>query len=408
MLAVAGAGTLDGVGGGLRLAQGAALVAVSDVHLGDPSCDVELFVDFLERGLPDDLAVLVLNGDVLDLWRAEPDEAFAVAAAAWARIEALRAGGVRVHYVIGNHDFPLLRALERQSELAGGPDAVAADPAAADFRVAPVTLPGRLPVDAWHHRYLPVVSGGRTVLIAHGDDVDFRWAAKTVLRAERVVERYYDWMATQDRDVVRAWKKEDLRKVFAAWVALRRAPGSAAPGADGPETAADVARGGDRASTGGVARLAEQLGRIAVVDRAAQNLGGVFGRVSARATVLLEQLLRPDPMAVWDRVRAAAAWARYPDVGPYPEPLGAIDVAAVDHVLCGHLHRPAMVGTPTTGVTITGAWVVGHPEWRPAYAVLRDGAMTLAEHRRAADPLVLAQMRIGWAAGPGAPAQLEA
>jgi len=90
------------------------LIACSDQHLGYENADKASFNEFLDDLKTDhDLTILVLLGDVVDMWRRD---AAGVFLENWDTIEKIQAlmPKVDVHYVAGNHDFHVLQ-LQRHS-----------------------------------------------------------------------------------------------------------------------------------------------------------------------------------------------------------------------------------------------------------------------------------------------------
>jgi UDP-2,3-diacylglucosamine pyrophosphatase LpxH len=82
-----------------------AIVAFSDVHLGYDQTDYDRFMEFLqELQSRDDLADVVIVGDLIDLWRRD---VVGLEFALSRYMEALKMlqKKVNVHYVVGNHDF---------------------------------------------------------------------------------------------------------------------------------------------------------------------------------------------------------------------------------------------------------------------------------------------------------------
>jgi UDP-2,3-diacylglucosamine pyrophosphatase LpxH len=82
-----------------------AIVAFSDVHLGYDRTDYDHFMEFLqELQNRDDLADVVIVGDLVDLWRRD---IVGLEFALSKYVEELKRlqNKVNVHYVLGNHDF---------------------------------------------------------------------------------------------------------------------------------------------------------------------------------------------------------------------------------------------------------------------------------------------------------------
>ncbi len=89
------------------------IIALSDVHLGYEKSNRDDFYRFLEACDSTDIEHLVLLGDILDFWRrnnariVEDD----VNALILNKLAGLKAK--HVHYVVGNHDYYLLRLSDR-------------------------------------------------------------------------------------------------------------------------------------------------------------------------------------------------------------------------------------------------------------------------------------------------------
>ena len=81
-------------------------VVISDVHLGTYGCKARELNDYLRSIQPE---ILVLNGDIVDVWRFSksffPDEHFMTIRI----ILAMMAKGTVVYFIPGNHDEALRR-----------------------------------------------------------------------------------------------------------------------------------------------------------------------------------------------------------------------------------------------------------------------------------------------------------
>jgi UDP-2,3-diacylglucosamine pyrophosphatase LpxH len=82
-----------------------AIIGFSDVHLGYDQTDYDHFTEFLQ-GLQnrDDLADVVIVGDLIDLWRRDVVGLEFALSRYMEELKILQKK-VNVHYVIGNHDF---------------------------------------------------------------------------------------------------------------------------------------------------------------------------------------------------------------------------------------------------------------------------------------------------------------
>jgi predicted phosphodiesterase len=175
------------------------IVVISDCHFGDATAlltrgDIVERL-FAELGLAGDIDMLVLLGDVWDLW----STGFREAAAAGAPFfKALTAWGVprECVFVVGNHDYHLWtvcedRRMRRESgwEEVEGISIDLTDMQAGEERVC---LLEDLPL--WvHYPFLGVEVGGKSVLLMHGHHLDFFsgsfWWAKTAWLARGVLGR---------------------------------------------------------------------------------------------------------------------------------------------------------------------------------------------------------------------------
>lgn len=90
------------------------IIAVSDVHLGCEGSNREAFMSFLSRCDSTDVDHLVLLGDILDFWRRNNAQVVIENADVLDRIACLKAKNV--HYIIGNHDYSIMRLSKRYEE----------------------------------------------------------------------------------------------------------------------------------------------------------------------------------------------------------------------------------------------------------------------------------------------------
>ncbi|NPE31056.1 hypothetical protein HNV12_24490 [Methanococcoides sp. SA1] len=87
------------------------IVVVSDVHLGMDEANEEKFIDFL-KGLDfENIEHFVLLGDIIDIWRRDFTKAVIECSRSLTLLNDL-ASKTKVHYVVGNHDYYLLRLSE--------------------------------------------------------------------------------------------------------------------------------------------------------------------------------------------------------------------------------------------------------------------------------------------------------
>lgn len=90
------------------------IIAVSDVHLGCSNSNRESFLHFLEKCDSPDIDHLVLLGDILDFWRRNNSCVIMENESILEKLTTLRAKNV--HYIVGNHDYLLLRVSKRYEE----------------------------------------------------------------------------------------------------------------------------------------------------------------------------------------------------------------------------------------------------------------------------------------------------
>lgn len=89
------------------------IIAVSDVHLGYDKCNYDAFASFLNKCNSSSIDHLVLLGDLFDFWRC--NNAHIVMAEKYAEIFNLLGNlSIKdVHYIVGNHDYYMLRLNKR-------------------------------------------------------------------------------------------------------------------------------------------------------------------------------------------------------------------------------------------------------------------------------------------------------
>lgn len=124
---------------------------LSDLHLGTYGCHADELYDYLSSIEPD---VLVLNGDIIDIWQFSKNYWPQSHMRVINRILKMISNGVKVYYITGNHD-ELLRRFT-------------------DFRLGDFTLSNKLILELPH---------GRKAWIFHGDVFDVtmknsKWLAK--------------------------------------------------------------------------------------------------------------------------------------------------------------------------------------------------------------------------------------
>ena len=85
------------------------VVVTSDHHLGYANADKAAFNSFLDNlSQKGDVTHLVLLGDVVDMWRRDASGVFLEHHDTVAKLLALKAKGVQIFYVAGNHDYHVL------------------------------------------------------------------------------------------------------------------------------------------------------------------------------------------------------------------------------------------------------------------------------------------------------------
>ena len=89
------------------------IVVASDVHLGYNKCNYEAFASFLNTCNSSSIDHLVLLGDLFDFWRC--NNAHIVMTEKYAEIFNMLGNLAikNVHYIVGNHDYYMLRLKER-------------------------------------------------------------------------------------------------------------------------------------------------------------------------------------------------------------------------------------------------------------------------------------------------------
>lgn len=124
---------------------------ISDIHLGTYGCHAEELYEYLCSVDPE---ILVLNGDIIDIWQFSKNYWPKSHMKVMNRILKMISNGVKVYYITGNHD-ELLRRFT-------------------DFKLGNFTLSNKLVLDLPH---------GRKAWIFHGDVFDVtmknsKWLAK--------------------------------------------------------------------------------------------------------------------------------------------------------------------------------------------------------------------------------------
>ncbi len=82
------------------------VAVISDVHLGTTGCHAEELLSYLSSIKP---ATLVLNGDIIDLWKFDKNYFPPSHTKVLKKILGMAASGTQVYYITGNHDEKLRR-----------------------------------------------------------------------------------------------------------------------------------------------------------------------------------------------------------------------------------------------------------------------------------------------------------
>lgn len=129
------------------------IIVLSDTHLGyDKARRDELlhFVEYIkeqnEKGM--NCTRVILLGDILDLWRADPLDALASSMPFFNGLADAKIN--EIDYIIGNHDHYLLKSIEKTK-------------AVFCFGECPITFV---------HPYLLVKDAGKNILLTHGHDLE--------------------------------------------------------------------------------------------------------------------------------------------------------------------------------------------------------------------------------------------
>jgi len=84
------------------------IVAISDVHLGIKGANESKFIKFLETRNFEEIDNFVLLGDIIDIWRRDFTKVILECSKSLTLLNDLT-GDTKIHYVVGNHDYYLLR-----------------------------------------------------------------------------------------------------------------------------------------------------------------------------------------------------------------------------------------------------------------------------------------------------------
>jgi UDP-2,3-diacylglucosamine pyrophosphatase LpxH len=315
-------------------------IILSDTHLGTERADPDGLRTFLTSLGPRASRLrLILNRDIVDLWRATDEEAARASSGVFAALGDLMDDGAVVDWVIGNHDHHLLRSLDGEG--------------------SPVL--GSLPRGVrFHHPHRRLVQRGRVFLITHGDIYDFlylpleqsgplSWALDPT-----DVYDFYDWVYTLDKDLVSAFDRLGTRGLLLAWLAERwrevwTALSGATPTAPSPAWDTSV-----QAATATQMTRTFSLDPVEVVRTAA----------------------RLDLDEVWARTAIALAWKGIRYVTPHPRRATRRRFRGYHEVVTGHFHDPRQGCGPGWAVADAGSWWDG-PGNGGTYIEIADGISEL-------------------------------
>lgn len=323
-----------------------AVVVLSDTHLGTDKADpagLEAFLSSLAPRAP--RLRLVLNGDIVDLWRTTEARAARASRGVFAALAELLGRGAYVDWVIGNHDHHLLRSLDAR---AAGDESRGASPV---LDAIPVGV-------RFHHPYRRLVVDGRVFVITHGDVYDFLYMPLEDagplgwVLSPRDIYSFYDWVYGLDKKVVAGFDRVATRALVSRWLLDRWSRVWGALDASKKAPPAD---------------------RSLVAHSAADALGREPNRVALDLTRLpLEE--------VWGRNRQVLRWrgARY--LSPHPSSQSRRRFGGYDHLIVGHFHAPRNESGRGWAVTDDGSWWHG-PTKGGTYVEIERGAVTLRKYR---------------------------
>jgi UDP-2,3-diacylglucosamine pyrophosphatase LpxH len=313
------------------------VIVLSDTHLGTPQADPSGLADFLRSLVsPASRLRVVLNGDIVDLWRATDEECATAGAPVFEALRDLTSNGATVDWVLGNHDHHLLRALEH-----GGSPVLDALPDGVRF----------------HHPFRRLVQGGRVFLVTHGDLYDFlhvpleEMGPLSWVLSPPDVYGFYDWVYGLDKELVAAFDREGTRGLLMAWIA-------------------------------------ETWREVWEALRGSTAMPAADASVASAAATAMSQALPADPAdfvralarlplsEVWDRTDDALSWRRMRYVSPHPTRVSRRRFAGRHEVVTGHFHDARQHVGEDWAVTDDGAWWSG-PGEGGTFVEIVDGVSTL-------------------------------
>ena len=183
-------------------------IIIPDVHAGYAQSRVN---DLAER-LPDLLGTtpkpnLIFIGDVLDLWRATPEDALAKAGPLLEVMEGFLGNGGSIQYLLGNHDYHLLLDMAREKAI------VQQMPEGIEY----------------YHRYLMLTHQNKRILVCHGDDYDFLYLPLVKIDPlvpghplmPDTIYQFYEDVFEMDKQLISGYDKDGLRGLLITWIKER-------------------------------------------------------------------------------------------------------------------------------------------------------------------------------------------
>lgn len=338
------------------------ILVVPDVHAGfNGFSRVNELVDTLRTQVRAmDRPRLVFIGDVLDLWRASPEDALAEAKPLFSLVDELMSEEdiTAADYIVGNHDYHLLVDLESGDR----------------------NILDRMPSGIqYFHRYRGLAHNGKRILLAHGDDYDFLYITLEELdpltpgdlRAEHVY-MFYEWMFHLDKQLLASLQKQGIRGFFLAW--LKEVVKSEAHVPPALSTSIAISEAAKAISTDRV------VARYVTAASNAQALFDVTGSQPTRSTAGPSTIMNLFSLQSWlsrffavslfdiaNRTGPAQTWADIANYSPYDSRVPIQGFKEFDHIVVGHFHDPRQ--TPGISVTDSGSWV-DDPEYPGRYGTL--------------------------------------
>ncbi|MBI4743933.1 MAG: metallophosphoesterase [Actinobacteria bacterium] len=195
----------------ISLSEKGKAIIVSDVHLGFDNSNEDDFSQFLKSLLKtkSEDSHLIINGDFVDFWRAEPLEVYLRAIEFTTNnLKPLKENGWNIYYVVGNHDYCLKNIADSKNLF---------DVLAQHFDVE-IVYPALL-INACPERSRRNFKT-KKVLVTHGDIVDFMYTFDAISNqnfpelpftilddiirnlSRQDVYKFYDWIYRQDETTI--------------------------------------------------------------------------------------------------------------------------------------------------------------------------------------------------------------